>query len=144
MVSSMGAWTMPQLVFAAAIGGSEGTDVLKPASTTAAGNLIIPQDECERAVKKFLGHDPPHNAGLLAAELVATACALESGASWRLRHFSLPSPRAARPRRLLEEVAAGFLSGLARLLRVLRLLGVLRVLGVRAAVRRGLGGALRA
>ena len=60
MESSMGAWTMPQLVFAAAIGGGGGTDVLKPASTTAAGNLIIPQDECERAVKEFLGHDPPH------------------------------------------------------------------------------------
>ena len=60
MESSMGAWTMPQLVFAAVIGGAGGTDVLKPASTTAAGNLIIPQDECERAVKKFLGGDPPH------------------------------------------------------------------------------------
>jgi LCP family protein required for cell wall assembly len=61
MESSMGAWTMPQLVFAAAIGFSGGTDVLEPASTTAAGNLVIPQDECERAVKKFLGGDPPHN-----------------------------------------------------------------------------------
>jgi LCP family protein required for cell wall assembly len=60
MESSMGAWTMPQLVFAAAIGGGGGTDILKPASTTAAGNLIIPQDECQRAVKEFLGHDPPH------------------------------------------------------------------------------------
>jgi LCP family protein required for cell wall assembly len=60
MESSMGAWTMPQLVFAAVIGGGGGTDVLKPASTTAAGNLIIPQDECQRAVKQFLGHDPPH------------------------------------------------------------------------------------
>jgi LCP family protein required for cell wall assembly len=60
MESSMGAWTMPQLVFAAVIGGGGGTDVLKPASTTAAGNLIIPPDECERAVKKFLGGDPPH------------------------------------------------------------------------------------
>jgi LCP family protein required for cell wall assembly len=61
MESSMGAWTMPQLVFAAAIGGGGGTDVLKPASTTAAGNLIIPHDECQRAVKKFLGGDPPKN-----------------------------------------------------------------------------------
>ena len=41
MVSSMGAWTMPQLAFAAAIGFSAGSDVLKPTSTTAAGNLII-------------------------------------------------------------------------------------------------------
>ena len=61
MVSSMGAWTMPQLVIAAAIGFSNGTDVLKPSGApTAAGNLIIPPSECERAVKKFLGSAPPH------------------------------------------------------------------------------------
>jgi len=60
MVSSMGAWTMPQLVFAAVIGLSNDSDVLKPAGETEAGNLIIPQDECQRAVKKFLGSDPPH------------------------------------------------------------------------------------
>jgi LCP family protein required for cell wall assembly len=59
MESSMGAWTMPQLVFAALIGGGDGTDVLKPSGQTSFGNLIIPQDECQRAVKKFLGHDPP-------------------------------------------------------------------------------------
>ena len=61
MVSSMGALTMPQLVFAAGIGFSSGSDVLKPASTTAAGNLVIPQSECQRAVKKFLGGSPPHS-----------------------------------------------------------------------------------
>jgi LCP family protein required for cell wall assembly len=61
MVSSMGAWTMPQLMFAAVIGGGGGTDVLKPSSTTGAGNLIIPQSECERAVKQFLGKSPPHS-----------------------------------------------------------------------------------
>ena len=60
MVSSMGAWTMPQLVFASMIGFSSGSDILKPTSTTAAGNLIIPPSECDRAVKKFLGSDPPH------------------------------------------------------------------------------------
>src|SRR6476620_7852952 len=60
MVSSMGAWTMPQLVFAAVTGFSKSSDVLKPASTTAAGNLIIPKAECQRAVKKFLGGNPPH------------------------------------------------------------------------------------
>jgi LCP family protein required for cell wall assembly len=59
MVSSMGAWTMPQLMFAAVIGGSSGTDVLKPSGTTPAGNLVIPADECQRAVKRFLGSDPP-------------------------------------------------------------------------------------
>jgi LCP family protein required for cell wall assembly len=60
VVSSMGAFAMPQLVFAAVIGFSKGTDFLKPTSTTGAGNLIIPKDECERAVKKLLGHDPPN------------------------------------------------------------------------------------
>ena len=60
MVSSMGAWTMPQLVFGALIGFSKGSDVLKPTGTTAAGNLISPKDECVRAVKKFLGGSPPH------------------------------------------------------------------------------------
>jgi LCP family protein required for cell wall assembly len=60
IVSSMGAWTMPQLVFGAIIGFNKDSDVLKPSSTTAAGNLIIPRSECERAVKKFLGGNPPH------------------------------------------------------------------------------------
>jgi LCP family protein required for cell wall assembly len=61
MVSSMGAWTMPQLVFAAAIGFSNDSDTLIPSGPpTAAGNLIIPPSECDRAVKKFLGGDPPH------------------------------------------------------------------------------------
>ena len=60
MVSSMGAWTMPQLVFAAVIGFSSDSDVLKPTGTTPAGNLLIPPEECLRAVKKFLGTNPPH------------------------------------------------------------------------------------
>jgi LCP family protein required for cell wall assembly len=59
MESSMGAWTMPQLLFSAGIGGGSGTDVLKPSGTTAAGNLVIPQAECVRALTKFLGHSPP-------------------------------------------------------------------------------------
>jgi LCP family protein required for cell wall assembly len=60
MVSSMGAFTMPQLVFAAVIGSGDGTDFVKPSSATAAGNEVVPQEECIRAVKKFLGSDPPH------------------------------------------------------------------------------------
>jgi LCP family protein required for cell wall assembly len=60
MVSSMGAWTMPQLVFASMIGFNGGSDILKPTGATPAGNLIIPPSECERAVKKFLGSNPPH------------------------------------------------------------------------------------
>jgi LCP family protein required for cell wall assembly len=59
MVSSMGAFTMPQLVFAALIGFSNDSDVLKPSGETAAGNLVIAPEECNRAVKKFLGSDPP-------------------------------------------------------------------------------------
>ncbi len=61
IVSSMGAWTMPQLVFAAIIGFSKGSDVLKPSGTTAAGNLIIPPEECQRAVRKLIGSNPPGN-----------------------------------------------------------------------------------
>src|SRR5919197_5123263 len=45
MDSSMGALTMPQLVFAAAIGFSNDSDVLKPNGETPAGNLIIPPEE---------------------------------------------------------------------------------------------------
>jgi LCP family protein required for cell wall assembly len=59
MVSSMGFFTMPQLVISAAIGGG-GTDVLKPSSTTAAGNLVVSPEECERAAEKLLGEKPPH------------------------------------------------------------------------------------
>jgi LCP family protein required for cell wall assembly len=58
MVSSMGALTMPQLVISAAIGGG-GTDVLTPSGTTAAGNLVVSQAECERAAEQLLGSEPP-------------------------------------------------------------------------------------
>jgi hypothetical protein len=58
MVSSMGALTMPQLVFAAAIGGG-GTDVLEPSGETGAGNLVISPEECARAARELLGSDPP-------------------------------------------------------------------------------------
>jgi LCP family protein required for cell wall assembly len=59
MVSSMGFFTMPQMVISAAIGGG-GTDVLKPSGQTAAGNLVISPEECERAAEKLLGEKPPH------------------------------------------------------------------------------------
>ncbi len=58
-VSDMGAFTLPQLVFSAAISGTSGADVLKPSGTSAAGNLVVSHSECLRAVKRFLGHDPP-------------------------------------------------------------------------------------
>ena len=60
MVSSMGALTMPQLVLSAAIGGG-GTDVLTPSGTTAAGNLVVAPEECERAAEKLLGEKPPRS-----------------------------------------------------------------------------------
>jgi LCP family protein required for cell wall assembly len=58
MVSSMGAFTMPQLAIAAATGGGD-TDVLKPSGTTPAGNLVVSPEECERAAEKLLGDKPP-------------------------------------------------------------------------------------
>jgi hypothetical protein len=59
MVSSMGALTMPQLAISAATGGGGDSDVLKPSGQTAAGNLVISQDECEHAAEKLLGEKPP-------------------------------------------------------------------------------------
>jgi LCP family protein required for cell wall assembly len=61
MVSSMGALTMPQLALAAASGGGGDTDVLKPSSTTGAGNLVVSPEECQRAAEKLLGHKPPRS-----------------------------------------------------------------------------------
>ena len=61
MVSSMGALTMPQLAIAAATGGGGGADVLKPSSTTGAGNLVVSEEECVRAAEKLLGHKPPRS-----------------------------------------------------------------------------------
>jgi LCP family protein required for cell wall assembly len=59
MVSSMGALTMPQLAFAAAIGGNDGSFVMKPSGETAAGNLVISPEDCERAARQLMGGDPP-------------------------------------------------------------------------------------
>ena len=65
MVSSMGMLTMPQFVISAAIGGGESA-VLKPSSTTAAGNLVVSPEECERAAEELLGEKPPRTAELPA------------------------------------------------------------------------------
>jgi LCP family protein required for cell wall assembly len=56
-VSDMGALAMPQFVFAAAIGGSSDQNVLKP-SGASGSNLIVPVEECIRAVKKLTGEEP--------------------------------------------------------------------------------------
>ena len=60
MVSSMGGLTMPQLIISAGIGGGQ-SDVLEPAGTTAAGNLVISPEECASAARKLLGKDPPRD-----------------------------------------------------------------------------------
>src|SRR5512144_360052 len=62
-VSDMGGFTLPQVAIAAILGGSGETNVLggKAAiSSGPEGSLVIPQGECEDAVKKLLGGDPPH------------------------------------------------------------------------------------
>jgi LCP family protein required for cell wall assembly len=61
MVSSMGALTMPQLAIAAGTGGGGDTAVLTPSSTTAAGNLVISPEECQRAAEQLLGSKPPRD-----------------------------------------------------------------------------------
>jgi LCP family protein required for cell wall assembly len=58
-VSSMGMLTMPQFVVSAALGFSAKSEVLEPAGSGPFGSLTISQEECARAVKRFLGHDPP-------------------------------------------------------------------------------------
>ena len=58
-VSDMGALTMPQFVFAAAIGGSSDSAVLEPVDI-GANPLIVPLEECISAVRKLTG-DPPEN-----------------------------------------------------------------------------------
>ena len=58
LVSDMGALTMPQLIFAAAIGGDSGTDVLKPDGAGPDGSLLVGKATCEKAVKKLTGDKP--------------------------------------------------------------------------------------
>lgn len=60
-VSDMGALTMPQFVFAAAIGGDSKTSVLEPADP-GANPLFVPVENCVRAVRQLTGErpdDPP-------------------------------------------------------------------------------------
>jgi LCP family protein required for cell wall assembly len=58
-VSSMGMLTMPQFVLSAALGFSAKSEVLEPSGPGALGSLTVSQEECARAVQRFLGHDPP-------------------------------------------------------------------------------------
>ncbi len=61
MVSDMGALTLPQLAIAMAIGGDSGTKILgrRNSAGTTGGNIAVPLQECERAVRKFLGEEGP-------------------------------------------------------------------------------------
>jgi LCP family protein required for cell wall assembly len=53
-VSNFGALTMPQLVLASIFGGDSDTEILEPAGTDSAGNLIISEEERRAAVDKLL------------------------------------------------------------------------------------------
>jgi len=59
MVSDMGGILLPQLAMAAGIGGNSKTEILKPSGTTGGGALIVSQEECRKAVEKFLGGEGP-------------------------------------------------------------------------------------
>jgi LCP family protein required for cell wall assembly len=62
-ISDMGGFTLPQVAISAILGGSGPTNVLganNQASTGPGGSIFIPQGECEDAVKKLIGGDPPH------------------------------------------------------------------------------------
>src|SRR6266513_305430 len=63
-ISDMGGFTLPQVAIAAILGGSGSTNVLGSESggvpSGPGGSLEIPQGDCESAVKKLIGGDPPH------------------------------------------------------------------------------------
>jgi LCP family protein required for cell wall assembly len=54
IVSDMGALTMPQLVFAAIIGGDSGTEILEPEGTNSDGSLIVTDQERQAALDNLL------------------------------------------------------------------------------------------
>ncbi len=62
-ISDMGGFTLPQVAIAAILGGSGATNVLGSESggvpSGPGGSLEIPQGDCESAVKKLIGGDPP-------------------------------------------------------------------------------------
>jgi LCP family protein required for cell wall assembly len=62
-VSSMGMLTMPQFVLSAALGFSSKSEVLEPSAAGPFGSIAASQEECARAVRQFLGHDPPRTPG---------------------------------------------------------------------------------
>ena len=60
LVTDMGALTMPQLLFAAVIGGDSPTKILEPSSSDGS-SLFVPQAECLAKVKELLGENPPRD-----------------------------------------------------------------------------------
>jgi LCP family protein required for cell wall assembly len=62
-ISDMGGFTLPQVAISAILGGSGETNVLGGNKGAIAsgpgGSLFIPQGECEEAVRKLTGGDPP-------------------------------------------------------------------------------------
>jgi LCP family protein required for cell wall assembly len=62
-VSSMGMLNMPQFVLSAALGFSSKSEVLEPSTAGPFGSIAASQEECARAVRQFLGHDPPRTPG---------------------------------------------------------------------------------
>jgi LCP family protein required for cell wall assembly len=78
MVTDMGALTLPQLAMALAIGGEAKTTILgRNAEATAAGNLVIPQEDCRKALRRLLGEppdeDPPCSPAATAVAPVTEA-----------------------------------------------------------------------
>src|SRR5215216_5896998 len=63
-ISDLGGFTLPQVAIAAILGGSGETNVLggnKAAIPSGpGGSLAIPESECQEAVEKLTGGDPPH------------------------------------------------------------------------------------
>ena len=60
MVTDMGATILPQLGLALAIAGDSGAEILgKKATISPGGNIVIPVEECEKAVREFLGEAGP-------------------------------------------------------------------------------------
>ena len=58
LISDMGGFTLPQVAVAAVFGGSPKPSVLIPSGASSAGNLVVPQEECIRAVEKLTGGPP--------------------------------------------------------------------------------------
>ena len=132
MVSSMGAWTMPQLVFAAVIGFSNGTDVLKPAGDHRRRQPDHPPGRVRAGGEEVPRRRPAAQRRPAPRRASRDGVRRRVGEKWRYRHF-LDQPTSLVV--LLRRGGGRFLVRLG-VLRALGVLRVLRVLGVRVAVAR--------